>query len=184
MQDVLTVDYRSTDGAFFGRMTAPVGITAQISRGAVAGRSPDFILDRREQLNELFSADPARKHLLWKGVGYLSAEVRLGATEECLLLSVDVTDDVHHPVEPAGGAWREDGVQFWFGLSGRKGDWELGLSCRADGSPAVWCRKAPEGWNGAQPAARHLIFPVKQLRFVQKTLPHDPQTIECQCRNV
>lgn len=84
-------------------MTAPVGITAQISRGAVAGRSPDFILDRREQLNELFSADPARKHLLWKGVGDLSAEVRLGATEECLLLSVDVTDDVHHPVEPAGG---------------------------------------------------------------------------------
>ena len=84
-------------------MTAPVGITAQISRGAVAGRSPDFILDRREQLNELFSADPARKLLLWKGVGDLSAEVRLGATEECLLLSVDVTDDVHHPVEPAGG---------------------------------------------------------------------------------
>ncbi len=145
----LAADYKISGSVYQGSIAMPVRVAQIIPQGAIAGRNPDFTLDRRYQVRELFTGDPTRGHLLWKGPRDLSARVNLGTDGENLLLQVRVTDNIHHQAERGANIWMGDSVQFSLELPGQRGYWELGLARLADGSPDTWCWAAPEGYDSA-----------------------------------
>ena len=153
----LTADYRLSGGAVKGSVSMPVRVAQVIPQGATTGRPPDFTLEHRRQVRELFTGDPTRGHLLWKGPRDLSGRVSLGTEGANLLLQVRVTDNIHHQPERGANAWMGDNIQFALELPGRKGGWELGLTRLADGSPEVWCWSAPDGFDPAA-AARGIVL--------------------------
>ena len=153
----LTADYRLSGGAVKGSVSMPVRVAQVIPQGATTGRPPDFTLEHRRQVRELFTGDPTRGHLLWKGPRALSGRVSLGTEGANLLLQVRVTDNIHHQPERGANAWMGDNIQFALELPGRKGGWELGLTRLADGSPEVWCWSAPDGFDPAA-AARGIVL--------------------------
>ena len=148
----LTADYRLSGDTVKGSIAMPVRVAQVVPQGATAGRAPDFTLAHRRQVRELFTGDPSRGHLLWKGPRDLSGRVSLGTEGANLLLLVRVTDNIHCQPERGANTWMGDNVQFALELPGRKDAWEFGLTRLADGSPEVWCWNAPEGFAPASAA--------------------------------
>ena len=153
----LTADYRLSGDTVKGSIAMPVRVAQVVPQGATAGRAPDFTLAHRRQVRELFTGDPSRGHLLWKGPRDLSGRVSLGTEGANLLLLVRVTDNIHCQPERGANTWMGDNVQFALELPGRKDAWEFGLTRLADGSPEVWCWNAPEGFAPAS-AARDIAL--------------------------
>ena len=149
-----------------------------------AGRAPDFTLDRPEQVNDFYEANPAEIKRLWKGPRDLSAKVWLVREDRGIRLLVDVEDDVHAQACRPGEQYMGDDVQVAFASHLQNGHWELGLARRDDGAPMTFCWISPSGHDPAKAAARielkttrsgvhtcyDALFPYDAFGF-DKTLP-------------
>jgi len=149
------------------------------------GRPADFTLDRPEQVNDFYEANPAEIKRLWKGPRDQSAKVWLVREAEGLRLLVDVEDDVHAQSYGNGEQYMGDDVQVAFASHLQNGSWEMGLARRDDGEPMVYCWISPSGCDPVKAAQRVVLkttregvqtkydafFPYEALGFESK-LPY------------
>ncbi|MEM6550537.1 MAG: hypothetical protein AAF750_00165 [Planctomycetota bacterium] len=83
-----------------------------VPKGEPAERRPDFVLNNRPQVQNLFDFDPASQPLVWDGRTDLSAKAWLVAEDEDLKLVVEVRDDRHVEPTDARRLWEGDSVQL------------------------------------------------------------------------
>ena len=142
----LSVEYRISGSEITGKTVLNIRPAQIVKTGSPVGQEPDFKLEHRRQVRDLFAGDPTRGHLLWKGPQDHSARILLRTDEDHLLLHVDVTDDLHCQPEQGANTWMGDNVQFALELPNQNGGWEFGLTRLSDGSSESWCWSAPEGF--------------------------------------
>jgi hypothetical protein len=111
--------------------------------GDALPQHPQFVLNRRDQNTKLVVEAGDLQHLTWAGPADLSAEIRLAAKDEKLILDVIVKDDKH--VQPFKGfdVWQGDNIQFALNL-GTEPYYEFGLTRLADGKPEAFVFLAPK----------------------------------------
>ena len=114
------------------------------------GRDADFILNRKDQTFSFFEGQPQKVHLLWRGPSDLSAEIRLENRKDALHIFADVTDDIHHPVEPGQQLWRGDSIQIALNFPFQAGEWEIGAGGRdSNGIPGTFVWRTPRNIDAA-----------------------------------
>lgn len=148
----LRVDYSYEGAPLAGRLQIPVryGTVRVPSRDVSIKRAPDVVLDRRDQLHSFVEADPNMIDQRWTGPVDLSARVWLGADETALVLSIEVTDDIHHQTQPNPvDMWREDSVQVVIDVPDQGGAWEFGLAENTAG-PITHYWNIPQGLKPSQ----------------------------------
>lgn len=145
----LRLTYRIPAAGFTDTLEIPLHFARRIPAVPDA-RPADFLLNRRSQVTSLFDADPTRARLLWSGPEDLSAEFRLGADAENLLIRVEVTDDRH--VQPFRGheAWQGDNIQLALEFPNPDGLWEFGLTRLDSGEPECGAWSVPPGFDAAK----------------------------------
>ena len=113
----------------------------------IEGRAPDFVLDRVDQVRQLYAANPETVDRTWKGPSDLSAKVWIGRAEDCLRVRFEVTDDRHVQHYPAEELYLSDGLQFILESPLQRGNFEFGLARGAKGEPLVQTWVVPLGFD-------------------------------------
>lgn len=126
------------DNGLKGELTIPVNL-GYLLRKEYA-KEPFAVMNRREQVVELFDADPGNVFRLWKGPQDLSAEVRVAADKKFFRIRVDATDDEHRQTHRGGNIWHGDSLQVFCQFPGQKDVWQFGCALRNDGEieRCVW----------------------------------------------
>ena len=145
--------FASADAAALGAGKASSEAPVVIIPPDTPGRKPDFVLNRPEQVHDLFEANPAEVARLWKGPKDNSAKVWLSKDMRGLRIRVDVEDDIH--CQPYVGAEQHKGDDIQVSLAGRggQGRWTFGFAHCGDGRSSVHCRLAPKGCEAEDAAA-------------------------------
>lgn len=116
----------------------------------------DITLADYSMVHEIYEAQPAFQHRLWKGAGDLSAKVWFGRgtrgrfyIADSFELGVDVRDDVHTPAVADHALDWGDSLSVSLSFAGQKGVWTLAL---ADGGDSVRreFKSVPEGFSAAE----------------------------------
>ncbi|MDD3153484.1 MAG: hypothetical protein PHS41_01345 [Victivallaceae bacterium] len=100
-------------------------------------------LNRRDQLVELFDADPGNVFRLRKNDDDLSAKIFLADNGTDLNIKVVVTDDEHRPSNRADSIWKGDSLQLLFAFDSGKKVLEIGCALGEDGKQLQHC------WSGS-----------------------------------
>ena len=129
--------------------TAKIAIPSDSS-----GRRPDFIMERPEQVCDLFEGNPAEVKRLWKGPKDNSAKVWLSKGIQGLRVRVEVEDDVHSQPYGGGEQYMGDGIQILLSVPQKQGQWEFGFAHCDDGRTIVHCWIAPNGFDKKNFAAK------------------------------
>lgn len=138
-------------------MELPSDYIRSLSRRGFA-KTPDFVLDNRDQLSIQVPSAPEFEPLVWKGPQDLSAKVYLAAAKNELKLRVEVTDDIHVQQFRGDALWQGDSVQFVISPEDAKGYWRFGLSLDSDNKPEVFLWDVPAGKSSdAMIAATRLV---------------------------
>lgn len=165
---VLTVRCQTAD-FWSGNLDTAIHLTRKL-RSEFA-ETPDFELNRVDQLVPLVPQMEAHRHLYWQSPDDLSAEIRFAVQEDKLLMQVKVRDDVHCQPYDGNQLWRGDSVQLALKLPRQNGIWELGFSHRPDGNTNVWCWDAPRGF-AAVDATEEISLKTSRDEQTKQTIYH------------
>lgn len=132
-------------------------INARDCPARIEGREPDFVLNKVDQVRQLYAANPETVDRTWKGPSDLSAKVWIGRAEDCLRIRFEVTDDRHVQHYPAEKLYLSDGIQFILESPLQRGNFEFGLARSGKGEPLVQTWIAPLGF-AAEKVTKDLIL--------------------------
>lgn len=165
--------YRLSGTDWNGAFDIPVNLAKLIRTGTTKSAEADFVLKDRAQVISLFEADPNKADLVWKGKDDLSATLKLDADDNNLLISIDVTDDVHRQDHKGADIWRADNIQMALQMPGQAGFWEIGLARLNDGKPEIFIWAAPQGVDAIATTARIKLSTSRQgtLTRYNATIP-------------
>lgn len=151
------------DNGLKGEVSVPVNLIYPLRKDF--GAEPFAVMNKPEQVVELFDADPGNVFRLWKGPQDLSAEVRVAADEKFFRLKVDATDDEHRQPHSGSNIWRGDSLQVFCQFPGQKQVWQFGCALRNDGGVERCV------WNPSQGFSPDLsVFRCRIVRTGKKTV--------------
>ncbi|MEM8737187.1 MAG: beta-galactosidase [Planctomycetota bacterium] len=143
----------AVSGVLDGTVVVPIA-AARLSPGGsfeeMARRSPDYVLNRSDQVVNNQDIDPGSAHLTWQGPEDVSVKAWVGLEDESLLLRFDVRDDVHRQPYVGRALWQGDAVQVGLGLPGRAGHLEFGVSLTDTGEPDKHVWVVPPGGSAGE----------------------------------
>ncbi|MDD3952335.1 MAG: hypothetical protein PHY82_00300 [Lentisphaeria bacterium] len=122
--------YKTGDG-LKGFLSLPVNLIQSLQKEF--GKEPFAVIDQREQVFELFDADPGNVFRLWKGPQDLSARLWVAADEKFFRLKVEAIDDQHRQPYSERSIWKGDSLQVFCAFSGQDQVWQFGCALLDDG---------------------------------------------------
>ncbi|MDD3154506.1 MAG: hypothetical protein PHS41_06535, partial [Victivallaceae bacterium] len=125
-----------------------IGISACHTLQPMFPKEPYAQLNRRDQVVELFDADPGNVSRLWKGAEDLSAKIYVAATSEEFHLRVVVTDDLHRQGNRAESLWKGDSMQLYLAIPGQSGVWQFGCALKEQGEVIKYLWESGDGLVG------------------------------------
>ncbi|MGN0870202.1 MAG: hypothetical protein ACI4UV_03350 [Victivallales bacterium] len=128
---VIRIIYLSDNGR---KRELSIPVTLIHSLQSEFGMMPFAIMDRREQIVELFDADPGNVFRLWTGARDLSAKLWIAADQEFFRLKVEVMDDLHRQPNHGKDIWKGDSLQVFCAFPGQKWVWQFGCALLDDGT--------------------------------------------------
>jgi hypothetical protein len=110
-------------------------------------RSPDFVIDTRPQIQNLFDYDPGSIRYVWNGVKDLSVRTWLGADRKkgILNIRVEVRDDKHVVESDRKNIRKGDSLVIAMYPNSYKGRWLIGISGDGKTKPLSYVYAKPKG---------------------------------------
>ncbi len=110
-------------------------------------RSPDFVIDTRPQIQNLFDYDPGSMRYVWNGGKDLSVKTWLGADRKKGLLNirVEVRDDKHVVESDRKNIRKGDSLVIAVYPNSYKGRWLIGISGDGKTEPLSYVYAKPKG---------------------------------------
>jgi hypothetical protein len=139
------MEYQDRNYQLKGSCQLPIQWAGVIHKGSSFAPKPTFTVDKRDQVFDLYAADPQTRHRVWKGPKDLSAQCWMSATDSALKLRIEVMDDKHVQANPEDQLWRSDCIQLAMQLPGQNGQWELNLARNNDGESILNAGIIPQG---------------------------------------
>ena len=128
-----------------------------IRRGLNPKAPADMTLADYSMVHDIYEAQPAFQHRLWKGAGDLSAKVWFGRgtrgrfyIADSFELGVDVRDDVHVPAGAGRALTWGDSLAFSLAFTGQKGVWTLAVADGGGAGARCEFKRVPEGFSASE----------------------------------
>lgn len=138
------MEYQERNYQIKGSCQLPIQWAGVIRKGAFDTK-PTFTIDNRDQVFDLYAADPQTRHRVWQGPKDLSAQCWLAVADSALKVRIVVNDDKHVQANPEDQLWRSDCIQLAMQLPGQNGQWEINIARSDDGKSLLNPGIIPQG---------------------------------------